>query len=445
MVNPKIFKAYDIRGIYPDELNEDVTCKIGQAFVEFTHAKKVIVGRDVRLSSPALSRSLIKGIIDQGADVIDIGMVSTPMLYLAVISYQDSCGIMVTASHNPKEYNGFNLCERNAVMLNENTGIKEIENLVVKGKFKKKRQGQIIETIFLREYTESILKLVNCQKIKGLKIVVDAGNSVAGLVIPEIFKRIDCELVLLYFKLDGRFPNHGPNPLSPGNLSSLQKTVKEKRANLGVAFDGDADRVFFIGRKGEQIPGDLITALLAKDILKRNRGGKIIYSLNSSRIVRETIQRSGGTPIVSRVGSAFIKDQMRKEKVIFAGEASGHYYFKMLDCTDNADLVMLKVMEILSKEKKTLTELIRPFKKYWQSGGINFEVESKQAKILEIEKEYLDGKISHLDGLTVDYKDWWFNVRPSNTEDLLRLVVEAETEGLMEEKVKEITEIIKRK
>jgi len=445
MVNPKIFKAYDIRGIYPDELNEDVTCKIGQAFVEFTHAKKVIVGRDVRLSSPALSRSLIKGIIDQGADVIDIGMVSTPMLYLAVISYRTSCGIMVTASHNPKEYNGFKLCERNAIMLNENTGIKEIENLVVKGKFKKKRQGQIIETIFLREYTESILKLVNCQKIKGLKIVVDAGNSVAGLVIPEIFKRIDCELTPLYFKPDGNFPNHNPNPSDPGSLLDLQKMVKEKSADLGVAFDGDADRVFFIGRKGEQIPGDLITALLAKDILKGNRGEKIMYSLNSSRIVRETIQKSGGTPIVSRVGSAFIKDQVRKEKAIFAGEASGHYYFKTLNYTDNADLVMLKVMEILSKEKKTLTELIRPFKKYWQSGEMNFEVENKQAKILEIEKQYSDGRISHLDGLSVDYKDWWFNIRPSNTEDLLRLVVEAETEGLMKEKVKEITKIIKRK
>ena len=444
MVNPKIFKAYDIRGIYPDELNEDIAYKIGQAFVEFTHAKKVVVGRDVRLSSPALSRSLIKGIIDQGADVIDIGVVSTPMLYLAVISYQDSCGIMVTASHNPKEYNGFNLCERNTVMLNENTGIKEIRNLVLKGKFEKKNPGQIIETNFLREYTESILKLVNCQKIKGLKIVIDAGNSVAGLIIPEIFKRIDCGLVPLYFKPDGNFPNHGPNPLDSESLSGLQNVVKKECADLGVAFDGDADRLIFVDEKGRCISGDLITALLAKDILKEDRGKKIMYSLNSSRIVRETIQKSGGVPIVSRVGSAFIKDQMRKEKAIFAGEVSGHYYFKTLDYTDNADLVMLKVMEILSKEKKTLSELIRPFKKYWQSGEMNFEVEDKQAKILEIEKEYSGGRISHLDGLTVEYKDWWFNIRPSNTEDLLRLVVEAETEGLMKEKVKEIRKIIRK-
>jgi phosphomannomutase len=364
------------------------------------------------------------------------------MLYLAVISYQDSCGIMVTASHNPKEYNGFNLCEKNAGVLNENTGIKEIRNLVLKGKFEKKGSGQIIETNFLREYTESILKLVNCQKIKGLKIVVDAGNNVAGLIIPEIFKRIDCELIPLYFKPDGSFPNHGPDPLDSESLSGLQDVVKKECADLGIAFDGDADRLIFVDEKGRRISGDLITALLAKDILKEKGGEKVIYSLNSSRIVRETIQKSGGTPIVSRVGSAFIKNQMRKEKAIFAGEASGHYYFKTLDYTDNADLVMLKVMEILSKEKKALSELIRPFKKYWQSGEINFKIKNKEDKIREIEKEYLDGKISHLDGLTVEYKDWWFNVRPSNTEDLLRLVVEAETEGLMGDKIKEITEII---
>jgi len=445
MINQKIFKAYDVRGVYPGELNEDVACKIGQAFVEFTRTKEVVVGRDVRLSSLPLSRALIQGIISQGADVIDIGMVSTPMLYQAVISYQDSCGIMVTASHDPKEYNGFKLCKKNALMLNKDTGIKEIKNLVCKDKFRKKRQGQIIETNFLEEYIENIFKYVDYREVKGLKVVVDAGNGVAGLIIPGIFKRIDSKLISLYFKPDGNFPNRSPNPLDPGSLLSLQDIVKEKSADLGVAFDGDADRAIFIDEKGKCIGGDLITALLAKDFLKEDRGKKIIYSLNSSRIVKETIQKSRGIPIVSPVGTSFIKDQMRKEKAIFAGEVSGHYYFKELDYTDNADLTMLKVMEILSKEKKALSELIQPFKKYWQSGEINFEVKNKENKICEIEKQYSDGRISRLDGLSVDFKDWWFNIRPSNTEDLLRLVVEAETEGLMKEKVKEITKIIKRK
>ncbi len=435
-----IFKAYDIRGIYPQEINEDIAYKLGRAFVTFLKCKKVVVSRDMRLSSKALSDALIKGLTDQGADVIDIRLSSTPMNYFANNFLKADGSIMITASHNPKDFNGFKLSREKAIPISEDTGIKKIEYLVNKNKFKDGKKGKVTEKDVLNDYANHVVKFIK-KSNKNLKIIADAGNGMAGLTADKIFSKLGLKLEKMYFELDGTFPNHEADPLKEKNVKEIKERVLKEKFDLGIAFDGDCDRVFFIDENGQKIPSDFIIALFSQEFLKKNPKEKIIYDLRSSKIIEETITLNNGKPIMSRVGHVFVKDLMREKDALFGGELSGHYYFRNNFYTDSGIIATVKLIEILSKTNKKLSELVKPFKKYYQSGEINIKVKDK---IKDIEKNYKDGKILHIDGLSVYYKDWWFNIRPSNTEDLLRLNLEANTKELIEKKKKELLDLIKK-
>ena len=441
-----IFKAYDVRGVYPNELNEEIAYKVGRAFVTFLKVNKVAVSQDMRKSSNSLKKELIKGITDQGADVIEVnGLCSTPRSYFACWFLKTPGSIMVTASHNPRKYNGFKFTREKAIPISGDTGIKDIEKLVLKNKFKEpKKKGKIIKKDITQDYKKHILNFINPKKIKPLKVVIDAGNGMGGKDMELLLGKLPLKVIKMYFKPDGNFPNHEANPLKEENLVALKKKIKEEKADFGIAPDGDADRVFFIDENAETIPADFITCLIAEKILKKNKGEKVLYDLRSSWITKETIEAFGGKPLMCRVGHAFIKEQMRKEKAIFAGELSGHFYFRDNFYTDSGVIAALKVIQIISEKGKKLSELVKPLKKYFASGEINSEVEDKEEKMKELAKIYGDGKISYLDGIRVDYKDWWFNVRPSNTEPLLRLNLEAKTKELMETKRDEVLNIIRR-
>lgn len=443
-IDSNIFRAYDIRGIYPAEINEKTAYGIGQAFVAFLKKKKpkVILGRDNRLSSPTLFKSLSKGIIEQGGTVIDIGFSTSPMLYWAVVFYKADGGINVTASHNPFRYNGFKLVKEKAVPLSGKSGIKEIKNLITEAKFKKNKKGRILEKNVLKGYIAFNLKEFDFKKIKPLKIAVDTANGVAGILVRDIFKRTKCKVFHIFSKLDGRFPNHSPDPLTKKNLKSLISTVKEKKADLGVAFDGDGDRVIFVDEKGKFIPGDMITALISQLILREEPGKKIIYDVRSSNIIPETIKKNGGIPIICRIGHSFIKEKMRKDNVFFAGEVSGHYYYQNHYFCEAPLVVLFKTLKEMTLKKEKLSELIKPFKVYFHSGEINFKIKNKEEILKKLEKKFKSGTISKIDGLRIDFKDWWFNVRPSNTEPLLRLVLEAKTKEILEKKKNELVYLI---
>ena len=437
-----IFKAYDIRGIYPKELDEDIAYKIGRATAYFLKAKQIVVGRDIRLSGKRLFDALAEGITDQGVDVIDIGLCSSPMLYFAVNFLKAKGSVMVTASHNPKEYNGFKFTRENAIPISEDTGIKDVERLVNKNQFKDaQKKGKIIKKEVLSDYTNFVLKFA--KNIKPLKVVIDTANGMGGLEVPKVFEKLKCEVIPLFFKLDGTFPNHDPNPLKGESLRFLIEKIKKEKADLGIAFDGDADRVFFTTEQGEIIPADFITCLIAKEMLKHHPKEKILYDLRSSWIVKETVEEAGGKASMSRVGHAFIKEQLRKENGIFAGELSGHFYFRDAFYTDSGIIAVIWILNLLSAENKKFSELIKHLKKYYASGEINSEVEDKEGKMKELANLYKDGKISWLDGIRVDFDNWWFNVRPSNTEPLLRLNLEAKSKEFMEKKRDEILRVIR--
>lgn len=441
-----IFKAYDIRGIYPEEINEEVAYLIGRSFVDFLakESPKIAVGRDSRLSSPFLFKGLIEGIIKQGGRVIDIGLSTTPMLYFAVAHYKFDGGIEVSASHNPPQYNGFKIIKEKAIPIDQKTGLKKIKNLVLKGKFRKKRKGEIKKKRVLKNYLKFISQDFDFKKAKSLRIVVDTANAVPGILIPEIFKGTGYKVYHLFSKLDGNFPNHPPDPLIKENLKALQKELINKKADLGIAFDGDGDRIIFVDELGKIISADFITALVAELILEDSPGQKILYDLRSSNIVKEVIEKMAGIPIMNRIGHSFIKTKMRKENIIFGGEFSGHYYHRSHYFSETPFFVLFKILKELSQTKKSFSELIKPFKKYFHSGEINFEAENKEKIIKELEKKFKKGKVSKLDGLRVDFEDWWFNIRPSQTEPVLRLVIEAKTKKLMEKKKKELISLIKR-
>ncbi|MEJ5187404.1 MAG: hypothetical protein WHT46_10040 [Candidatus Geothermincolales bacterium] len=442
-INPDIFKAYDIRGIYPEELDEEVAYRVGRAFVQFLGARKLVVGRDMRLSSPSLSRAFIEGATEQGADVVDIGLCSTDMLYFAS-GKLELPGAMFTASHNPKEYNGMKLCREKAGPISMDTGIAEIRDLVLSGRFSEpSRKGTVEQRDMLEEYVRHVLGFIRPEAIKPLRVVADAGNGMAGMILPELFKRLPCELIPHCFELDGSFPHHQPSPIEPENIRLLQQWVLEDGGELGMAFDGDADRVFLVDDRGEPVSGSLTTALVAKRMLETHPGEKIIYNCINSWVVPETIKKYGGIPIKERVGHSFIKQTMAETGAIFAGEHSGHYYFRDNYRADSGLIAAMIILEIISLEDKPLSEILKPFKKYHASGEINSRVEDIPAKLEEIARRYSDGRIERLDGVTVEYEDWWFNVRPSNTEPLLRLNLEAKTRELMEEKVREVLEVIR--
>lgn len=445
LIAPNIFRAYDIRGVYPEEINEEITQKLALAFIKFLKPLKIIIGRDCRLSSPSLFRVLSETMIENGVWVIDIGLSSTPLFYWAIQSEKTDGGIMISASHNPPNYNGFKLYRRQAIPISGDTGIGEIKNLLMKGKIlvPKKEKGRIIRKNLTKKYLDFIFSKAEIKTIKPLKIVIDAGNGMAGPEVREMFKKIPVKLTELYFEPDGRFPNHQANPLKEETLIDLKKAILKKRADLGIAFDGDADRVIFIDEKANTIRGDLITALMAKELLKENPGRKILYEVRSSQIVKEIIEKNGGKAILGRAGHSLIKEQMRREDIFFAGELSGHYFFKEFGFVECPLFLTLKILEIISRENKKISQILRPFKKYFHSGEINFEVKDKKGKIKEIQEYYQRApKILKIDGLTVQYNDWWFNLRPSNTEDLLRLNIEAKTKKLLEKNKKELIKII---
>lgn len=437
----EIFKAYDVRGIYPDDLNEEFAHKIARALVKFLNCKKVIVGRDMRMSSPSLHDSVVKGLAEQGADVIDIGLCSSPMMNFASAIIKADGAMMITASHNPKEYNGFKFFRDHSIPISEVSGLKDIEKLANKENFEDAAEkGKVSQKDIMDDYIKHVKKFA--EKIKGLKIVIDSGNGMSGLTVPKVLEGFGIELIHMYPELDGSFPNHECNPMKEENTSELQKKVVEEKADVGISFDGDADRVVFIDENGKRISSDIITALIAIQFLKKGKE-KILYDLRSSKAVKETIEENGGEAIMCKVGHSFIKQQLRDENAIFAGELSGHYYFKDNFFTDSGVIALIMILNLLSAQEKKLSEIVKPIKKYFATGETNMEVEEKDAVLEKIKKKYSDANVFELDGVSVEYNEWWFNVRKSNTEPLLRLNLEADTKKLMEEKRDEVIVLIK--
>ena len=434
-----IFKAYDIRGIYGDTLTDEIAYQIGRAFVSFLNCKKVVVGRDMRAHSEAVYAALARGLTEQGADVIDIGLSSTPMCYFANGKLGADASLMITASHNPGEWNGFKLCRADAVPISGATGIADIEALVARGEFEApSAQGSIESYDIAAEYKAHIAKHANIDG--ALKVAVDYANAM-GIVehraIEGLFEQID-----LFGELDGDFPNHEANPLNLETLEDVQKAVVENHCDFGIAYDGDADRVGFVDENGDVVPMDFITALIAKTMLQ-SKQGNVLYDLRSSNAVAETIAENGGTPIKSRVGHAFIKQQMREHKAIFAGELSGHYYFEENYCAESAALAVIFIANLVSQTKQALSQLIAPIKRYVASGEINSKVADTDAVFARLRENYPQAEFEELDGLTVILPEWWFNVRSSNTEPLVRLNLEAADEVTMEAKRDEVLDIIR--
>ncbi|RKY26217.1 MAG: phosphomannomutase/phosphoglucomutase [Planctomycetota bacterium] len=436
-----IFKAYDIRGVYPDELDEDIARKIGIALATFLKAKNLVVGRDMRTSAPAIQKAFMEGVTSTGCNVIDSGMGTTPMNYFAIGYYERDGGAQTTASHNPAQYIGFKVSREKAIPLSYETGIGEIEKLVGSGiAAPSGGAGKVEQRDILPDYKKHVLSFAD--DIKPLKVAVDTGNGVVGAFFNEVFGDLPLEIIPLYFEPDGTFPNHEANPLKAENMIDLQNAVREHGADLGVAFDGDGDRSMYVDEKGDIISSDLITALLAREILAKEPGAGILYDLRSSWVVKEEIEKGGGVPYEDRVGHAYMKATMRRHGCAVGGELSGHYYFRDNYYADSGMIALVKILNVLSAEDKPFSEIIKPLKRYHATGEINFEVEDKDGKMKELERIFSDGEISHLDGISVKYADWWFNVRKSNTEPVLRLNLEAKTPDLMEEKKAEVIKAI---
>jgi phosphomannomutase len=437
-----IFKAYDIRGIYPDQFDEDAARRIGSAFAEFTGASAVALARDCRISSPPLAEAFTEGVTARGTDVVDIGLATTDMLYLAS-GRLDMPGAMFTASHNPPQWNGLKLCRERATPIGEETGLQEVRNLAEQGLPPGPARGTVSRRDMVDEYVDHVLSFIDPERLAPLTVVADAANGMAGLVLPAIFERLPAKLVGLYLELDGTFPNHPADPIQPENQEDLRRAVLEHGADIGLAFDGDADRVFVVDERAQGVSGSLITALVAESILERNPGEKVIHNLICSWVVPEVIREHGGIPVRTRVGHSFIKQVMAETGAIFGGEHSGHYYFRDHYRADSGLIAAMMVIERLSQSGVPMSEVLAPYRRYHASGEINSEVRDQQGKIQELARAHADGKLDRMDGLTVEYADWWFNVRPSNTEPLLRLNVEARTPELLEEKTAELLQRIR--
>ena len=445
-INPKIFGAYDVRGIYPETLDEDTAYRIGRAFVQYLGVQAVAVGRDMRVSSPALAGAVIRGITDQGADAIDLGMTTTDELYFAVGKFGYPAGAMVTASHNPKQYNGLKMCREDAIAISSETGGNAIRDLALAGNPPESaRKGQVIQRDVADDYVRHALSFIEVAKVLPLKIAVDAGNGMAGMIMPRVFAQLPCELIPLYFELDGTFPNHPASPIEPENTAVLRALVPEQHCDMGVAFDGDADRMFLVDEQGKLLGGDMVTALVAQSLLRKHPGATILYNLINSRSVPELIERDGGRAVRTRVGHSFIKAQMRQENAIFGGEHSGHFYFRDNWYADSGLIAFLVVLELISESGKTVSELVRAVDHRYRSGEINTEVADQQGRMRAIEAHYVaeGGQVDFLDGITVSFPTWWFNVRPSNTEPLLRLNLEADTADEMAKRRDEVLQLIR--
>jgi phosphomannomutase len=444
-VVPDIFKSYDIRGLSPSELDNDLAYAIGRAFVDELQVKNVVVGRDMRPSGEALFAAFARGATEAGADVTDVGLVSTDALYFAVGKYGYDGGVMITASHNPAEYNGMKLTRDRAQAISLETGLSAIRDRIARGAFSAPAAtpGTIAHRDVLDDFAEHCLSFVGRDAIKPFKIAIDAGNGMAGLTVPYVFKQLPCAVTPLFFDLDGTFPNHPASPIEPENMVDLQRAVLEHGCDIGVAFDGDADRMFIVDEKGQLIGGDIVTALVAINTLRRYPGAKILYNLICSRSVPEAIERAGGIPVRSQVGHSLIKKTMRDQDIVFGGEHSGHFYFRDNWFADSGMIALLQCLEVFSAAGKPVSEVIAPIDRRHRSGEINSRVADIPKKLAELEAHYADARIDHLDGITIQYDDWWMNVRPSNTEPLLRLNVEGDTKDLMERRRDEALALIR--
>jgi phosphomannomutase len=446
VLDPKVFKAYDVRGIYPDELDEDGAYAIGRAYVQQFEPRRIAVGRDMRLSSPQMAEAVMRGAAAEGAEVLDIGLVGTEMVYFAVGSLELDGGIMVTASHNPKEYTGMKIVRRGALPVGGESGLLDVrDKALAVSELVEPEGGLLSEHDIWPAYIDRVLSFIDLSAVRRLKVVVDAANGMAGAMLPPVLERLPMvEAVRCFFEPDGSFPNHEPNPLLPENREFIVQKTLEEGADLGVAFDGDADRCFFVDDTGEFVPGDFATALFAESVLAKEPGARIIYDVRASWAVPETIERDGGTALMNRVGHAYIKHRMRKEDAAFAGEVSGHYYFREFSQADSGVVPFLLMLELVSKKGVKLSEALAPYRsRYFITGELNNPVSDVALKLQELKERYAsEGTVSHLDGISVDADDWHFNVRPSNTEPLLRLNLEARSQELMERKRDEVLGVI---
>jgi phosphomannomutase len=439
----RIFKAYDVRGVVPDDLDAELVRRIGAAFAEWTGLPSMVLGRDCRLSSPELATAIAEGATSRGVDVVDLGLASTDLLYFASGSL-DLPGIMLTASHNPKEYNGLKFCMPGARPVGEETGLRDVRALVERDDFAPSRsKGVVRPRDMLGPYVDHVVRFVDVDAMRPLTVVADTANGMGGLVVPPVMARLPVTLHHLFPELDGTFPNHPADPLEPENQKDLKAAVLAHRADLGLAFDGDADRVFLIDEHADDVSGSLTTALVAIAMLKREPGAKIVHNLICSWTVPETIREHGGVPIRTRVGHSFIKQVMAETGAIFGGEHSGHYYFRDNYRADSGLIAAVVAMGELSASGAPLSELLAPLRRYHDSGEINSRVHDPQGTIERIAKALSGGRQDRLDGLTVEFEDWWCNVRPSNTEPLLRLNVEARTPELLAEKTADVLGIIR--
>jgi phosphomannomutase len=447
-LDPKVFKAYDVRGIYPPELDEDGAYAIGCAYVEQFEPKRIAVGRDMRVSSPSMAEAAMAGAAGGGADVLDIGMVGTEMLYFAVGELGLDGGIAVTASHNPKDYTGMKIVRRGALPVGGDSGLLDVRDraLALSGHDRGQTPAMAEKVNIYPQFVDKVVSFIDPEAVKPLRVVIDAANGMAGSMLPPVLQRLpEIDAVRCFFKPDGSFPNHEPNPLLPENREFIVDKVLSEKAELGIAFDGDADRCFFVDDTGEFVPGDFVTALLAESMLEKEPGAKIIYDVRASWAVKDTIERAGGIPLVNRVGHAFIKHRMRQEDALFGGEVSGHYYFRDFHQADSGTIPALLMLELVSKRGQPLSELLRPYReRYFITGELNTLVADVPLKLQELKERFgREGEVSHLDGLSVTAADWHMNVRPSNTEPLLRLNLEALDRELMERKRDEVLAVIR--
>jgi phosphomannomutase len=439
----RIFKAYDVRGVVPDDLDEDVARRIGAAFASWSGAPKVAVGHDCRLSSPSLAAAVRDGVASQGADVVDLGLASTDLVYFASGAL-DVAAVMLTASHNPPQWNGMKFCLAGAVPVGQDSGLADIRSLAGRDLAPASSRGRVEERDLLDEYVDHVLTFVDAGAMRPLTVVADTANGMGGLIVPAVLSRLPVTLIHLFPELDGTFPNHPADPIDPENQRDLKASVLEHHADIGLAFDGDADRVFLVDERAEGVSGSEVTALVATAMLERSPGAKIVHNLITSWAVPEVIREQGGTPVRTRVGHSFIKQVMAETGAVFGGEHSGHYYFRDNYRADSGLIAAVVVLERLSRSDGPLSTMLAPFRRYHASGEINSTVADKEAALGRLDAVYSEGRRDRTDGLTVEFEDWWFNVRPSNTEPLLRLNVEAKSEELLTEKTAAVLDIIRR-
>jgi phosphomannomutase len=451
-IDTTIFKAYDIRGIYPKQVHPEMAYRLGQAYSSFLNLQNksqklnIVVGSDMRLSSPKLKKNLIEGLTDSGINVIDAGLVSTPTFYFSVAYYGYDGGIQVSASHNPKEYNGFKLVKARAVPISGDTGMKDIAKLVDENKFQPSTEKGTItkKTNVVDDLVKDQTKKINLKSIKPFKIAVDVANAMGSFDIDAMFKNLPCELVRLNYRLDGTFPSHEADPFKDENLKAVQDVVIKEKCDLGISIDGDGDRYFFVDEKGQLIRQEILRGIMAQLALKDHPGATVCYDIRPGRITKDMIEAVGGKSSVTKVGHSLIKEQMIKENAIFGGESSGHFFYKFdYGVFESPVVYTLKLLEFISNKNQPVSTTMDPYRIYHHSGEINSLVDDPDAKIKELEEKYKDAEASHLDGITLTYKDFWFNVRKSNTEPKLRLNLEAVSQTIMEEKRDEVLKLIR--